>query len=290
MKQILVTGADGQLGSEIKLLAEKTTEFNFFFTDINTLDITDKNQLDSFFSENNIDYVINCAAYTAVDKAEDEPDIAWLVNVEAVKNLVEICVKYKTFFFHISTDYVFNGKNYSPYKEDHIKEPVSVYGKTKYEAEKVIIRSSVNSIILRISWLYSSFGNNFVKTILKLSKTKKELCVISDQAGTPTYAKDVAKTVLHILTSISNNKYKTNKTEVFHFTGEGICSWYDFAIEIVEKTGADCKIIPIETKEYPTAATRPPYSVLCKTKIKETFGITIRHWKESLEECLTLIN
>lgn len=289
MKSVLVTGTYGQMGSEIKYLSVKYPGFEFIFTDVDYLDITDISSLDSFFNGKNIAYVINCAAYTAVDKAESEPDKAALINTGAISNLVAICNKYKSYLIQFSTDYVFSGKHFSPYKENHIREPLSVYGKTKMNAENIILEKLTSGIILRICWLYSSFGNNFVKTMIRLGSEKSQLNVISDQAGTPTYARDIAEVVLIIIDQIEKGRYYNEKPEIFHYSGEGICSWYDFAREIMILSNSDCKIIPVETKDYPTPAERPPYSVLCKSKIKETFGIKIKHWQNSLKECIYLI-
>ncbi|MFC2120635.1 dTDP-4-dehydrorhamnose reductase [Bacteroidota bacterium] len=289
LKHILITGAFGQLGSEFKTLSKKQNYLNFIFTDIDSLDITSTKDLITFFDKNNIDLVINCAAYTAVDKAETEQKTAELINVDAVNYLVNICNKYNILLFHFSTDYIFNGKNNAPYKEDNKPDPQTVYGKTKLEAENLILNNLKSGIIFRISWLYSSFGNNFIKTMIRLGKEKKEIRVVSDQIGVPTYAHDLANDIINIIGKINNKLYDCSKPEIFHYTSDGYCSWYELAKEIMIIGNTGCKVIPIETKDYPTAAKRPPYSVLDTLKLRKTFGIRTRHWKESLEECIQLI-
>ncbi|RLD63171.1 MAG: dTDP-4-dehydrorhamnose reductase [Bacteroidetes bacterium] len=285
MHNILVTGADGQLGSEIRTLASNYNNFNFIFTDVNNLDITNINDVEEFFTSHPIDYTINCAAYTAVDKAETNQETANSINVTGVKNLVALSQKYSSKLIHISTDYVFDGNNHKPYVETDITNPVSVYGKTKLEAEQIILNSTIKSIIIRTSWLYSSYGNNFVKTMMRLGSERDELNVIFDQVGTPTYAFDLAKTILEIivLSAKDNNNFKQG---IYHFSNQGVCSWYDFAIEIMKFSNINCKINPIESKDYPTPAKRPFYSVLNKSKIENTFNISIPYWKNSLSQCV----
>ena len=284
---ILVTGANGQLGSEIKVVS-KDYLYNFFFTDKDELDITKKEDIEKFIDKNEINLIINCAAYTAVDKAEEEKELADLINHKAVKYLAEISKEKNIPLIHISTDYVFDGKNYRPYIEDDKTNPQSVYGLTKLKGEESFKNSGARGIIIRTSWVYSSFGGNFVKTMLRL-KDRDELNIVFDQVGTPTYARDLAKAILKIV-----NKYyeKLNnfKAEIFHFSNEGVCSWYDFAKAIFEIKNIDIKINPIETKDYPTPAKRPHYSVLNKNKIKKEFNIEIPYWKESLKNCLKEIN
>lgn len=284
MYNILVTGANGQLGSEIRELAESYPQNHFFFTDVATLDITDKNAIALFIQENKITAILNCAAYTAVDKAESEPELANKINHLAVQHLAEAAKVYECKFIHISTDYVFDGTNYMPYGENDIPNPQSVYGSTKLSGELVMQKiNPKNAIIIRTSWVYSSYGNNFVKTMLRLGKEKQELGVIVDQIGTPTYAGDLAKTILKILPQIKNKK-----VEVFHYANEGVCSWYDFAKAIFEYTNINCKVNPISTAQYPTVAKRPQYSVLDKSKIKETYHIDIPYWKDSIKECIKI--
>lgn len=284
MNKILVTGSNGQVGSEIRELSS-LYENNYFFTGRDTLDISNYDDIDKFVAENNINIIINCAAYTAVDKAETDEINAETVNHLAVKYLAEISKKQSIKLIHISTDYVFDGKSYKPYTEEDIVSPNSIYGKTKLNGEKAMIEVSPdNSIIIRTSWVYSSFGNNFVKTMLRLGKEKDELGVIYDQVGTPTYARDLAKAILDILPNIKNNK-----VEIYNYSNEGVLSWYDFAKEIMKMTKLNCLINPIETKDYPTPAKRPHYSLLNKSKIKQEFDISIPYWKDSLNTCLKVM-
>lgn len=279
---ILVTGSNGQLGSEIRSLASQYKNDTFVFTDIDELDITDKVSINIFLKKNNFDVLINCAAYTAVDKCETEKTLARKLNVLAVKNLSLACTEYNIALIHISTDYVYDGKNHIPYKETDFTNPTSYYGLTKQEGEGVIEEFSSNAVIIRTSWLYSSFGNNFVKTIIKHANNKDELRVVYDQIGTPTYANDLAKLILD-----NTNKLKDmTGLSLFNYSSEGVCSWYDFAKEIIDIQGIDCIITPIETKDYPLPAPRPAYSILNKSKIKEQLNITIPYWKDSLKACL----
>jgi len=284
-KNILITGANGQLGSEIKKLSPLFPSFTFFFTDIEQLDLLDKPSLREFIVQNQIHYVINCAAYTAVDKAEDEPQICRMVNRDAVQNLAE-AIKGKARIIHISTDYVFDGKGNLPLKETDPVNPQSVYGKTKMEGEQILMEILPESMIVRTSWLYSEFGNNFVKTMLRLGKEREQLSVVNDQFGTPTYAADLASTLLHIIKFAEEEN--TFPSGIYHYSNEGACSWYDFCLKIFELTGIqNCKGHPIPTSEYPTKATRPQYSVLDKTKIKQTFGLEIPSWEDSLKNMLS---
>ena len=282
MPNILVTGADGQLGSEIKSLVDSK---NFYFANRKIVDIQDQQALKDFLHDNKIEVIINCAAYTAVDKAEVEQSLANEINHVAVKNLSVISKEKNIKLIHISTDYVYEGTNYKPYKEDDITNPQSIYGKTKLDGERAMLKiAPANSIIIRTSWLYSSYGSNFVKTMLKLGQEKDELGVIYDQIGSPTYAKDLAKTILEIIPKIKNSTPK-----IYHYSNEGVLSWYDFAKEIMRLAKLPCKINPIETYEYPTPAKRPYYSVLNKSKIKKDFGIRVPYWKDSLKECIEKI-
>jgi len=277
---ILVTGSNGQLGSEIRALSNRSLLNSFFFTDINELDITQKNGIEIFVKENKIDIVINCAAYTQVDKAEDDRDSAFLVNATAPRNIAELCFTYQIPLIHISTDYVFDGCSTIPYKESDTTSPLGVYGESKLEGETFIKRSGCNNIVIRTSWLYSIYGENFVKKIGKLVQEKKELKVVFDQVGTPTYARDLAKVILTII-----EKNKTNiKNQIYHFSNEGVCSWYDFAISINRMLGSHCRIAPCLSDEFPSIVKRPHYSVLDKTKIKSDFGIEIPYWEDSLKE------
>jgi dTDP-4-dehydrorhamnose reductase len=282
---ILVTGANGQLGSEIRELAPQYKNLNFTFTDIEELDITQHHILEKFFFKNKFECIINCAAYTAVDNAEKDKEKVTLLNVTAVKNLAEFSSSMNALFVHISTDYVFDGRNFKPYLESDLTNPKSIYGKSKLDGEVEVIFNAQKAVIFRTSWLYSSFGTNFVKTIIKLAKEKDSLNIIYDQVGNPTYAGDLAKTILEIVPG-----YKAkSKFEIFNYSNEGVASWYDFAKEIVEISGLKCTVSPIETKEYPTAAVRPLYSVLNKSKIKKQFNISIPYWKDSLKECIKKI-
>jgi len=295
---VLVTGANGQLGSEIRHLVMsyelevmnegeknnlklKTQNSKFYFTDKNELDITNKEQIEDFLDRNSIDVIINCAAYTAVDKAEEEKELADLINHKAVEYLASNAKKRDIFLIHISTDYVFDGKNYRPYIETDKTNPQGVYGLTKLKGEEAFINSGAKGIIIRTSWVYSSFGHNFVKTMLRLSD-RKELNVVFDQIGTPTYARELAKAILQIIKTDFNNY----EAEIFHFSNEGVCSWYDFAKAIFEIKEIDIKVNPIETKDYPTPVKRPHFSVLNKAKIKKEFNLEIPYWRESLKECL----
>jgi len=284
MISILVTGSNGQLGNEIKLLASSLPDANFLFHDIDTLDITNFEELSSFFQKQNISFIINCAAYTAVDKAESEIEKAYLINSTAVENLAKIADSNKCKIIHISTDYVFDGTGCKPYIETDVTNPVSVYGKSKLDGEKHLAQRS-DAIIIRASWLYSTFGNNFVKTILRIAEERKEIKVVYDQIGSPTYAGDLAVAIINIL-KLSLKSDDNFKPGMYHFADEGVCSWYDFACEIVQYFKLSCSVIPIETTEFPTPARRPAYSVFNKNKIKKTFSVSIPWWKDSLKICL----
>ncbi len=284
MLNILVTGSNGQVGSEIRELSS-SYQYNFFFTDRNELDITNKNDISKFVEDNDINVIVNCAAYTTVDKAEEDIDNADRINHQAVKYLAEIAIEESIKLIHISTDYVFDGENFKPYTETDEVNPQSIYGKTKLDGELALQKiNPENAIIIRTSWVYSSYGNNFVKTMLKLGKERDSLGVIFDQIGTPTYAKDLAKTILDIIPKIENKD-----VEIYHYSNEGVVSWYDFAKEIMKVAEIDCEINPIETHQYPAPAKRPHYSLLNKVKIKEIFDIGIPFWKDSLKSCLNKI-
>ena len=285
---ILITGSNGQLGSEIRELSVFYKAVNFIFKDLPGLDICDFDKLQNFIIKNNITTVINCAAYTAVDKAEEDEQIAKKVNTEGVSNIVNALQKVNGKLIHISTDYVFNGDHFLPYKESDPVSPIGVYGKTKRAGELAVINSDIDSIVIRTSWLYSSYGNNFVKTMLRLGSEKENLGVIFDQIGTPTYARDLAKTCLEILTGVNALKISKNEN-LYHYSNEGVASWYDFAISIMELGGVNCKVKPIQTKDYPTLAKRPQYSVLNKSKIKTDFKIEIPYWRDSLKDCIEKI-
>ena len=277
---ILITGCQGQLGSELKALATPSDFCRYFFTDINELDITDARAVNQFVQENQIDVVVNCAAYTAVDKAESDLGLCERLNAIAPQYLAEAIEKRGGTLVHVSTDYVFDGKGFQPYKEDAPTNPLTVYGRTKLEGERKAMQACKRTVVVRTAWLYSTYGNNFVQTILRLAHEKEVLGVVADQIGTPTYARDLARTILQIIA-------KGIRPGIFHFTNEGTCSWYDFAYAIVRFAGIDrCQIKPLLTANYPTPAQRPHYSLLDKTKIKEVYGIDIAHWTESLKDCL----
>jgi len=285
MPNILITGSCGQLGSEIKELSKKYNDNSYFFTDRETLDITDLKATVNFINTNNIDVVINCAAYTAVDKAEEDEINANIVNHLAVRQMANIAKEKHIKLIHISTDYVFDGSSNRPYTEEDLPNPQGVYGATKLAGEKAMQEiNPQNSIIIRASWVYSSYGNNFVKTMLRLGKERDEISVIFDQVGTPTYARDLAEAILTITQNSTLNSQ--HSVMVYHYSNEGVASWYDFAKAIFEMSGIMCEAKPIETEGYPTPATRPHYSVFNKTKIKKEYNITIPYWRDSLKECL----
>jgi dTDP-4-dehydrorhamnose reductase len=283
MNKILVTGANGQLGCELRKLS-KNEKFDFVFTDIGELDITDFRACTDFFNTLKPRYVINCAAYTAVDRAESDRELVRKLNVEAVRNLVRSCAESNAYFFQISTDYVFSGKSSVPYSECDIPAPQSEYGKSKIDAELESFKYT-RSIVIRTSWLYSTFGNNFVKTMIKLGKERESLSVVFDQVGTPTYAEDLASAILQIIGKVESGEKKFDGG-VYHYSNEGVCSWYDFACAIMRLSGLNCKVYPIETQDYPTPAKRPEYGVLNKKKIKSKYGIEIDHWFSSLERMI----
>jgi|TARA_B110001450_G_scaffold243038_1_gene253933 dTDP-4-dehydrorhamnose reductase len=282
MNNILVTGGNGQLGSELKELAPNYQKNNFLFTDVKTLDITNHTAVKEFIELNNINVIINCAAYTAVDKAESEPELSNAINHLALANFAQIAKDNNIKLVHISTDYVFDGTNYKPYVETDTPNPQSVYGQTKLDGELAMQHiNPKRSIIIRTSWVYSKFGNNFVKTMLNLSKNREEINVVADQIGSPTNAADLAEAILIMLPQIKNENI-----ELFHYSNEGICSWYDFSKAIFEIQGVLVKVNPIESKQYPTPAKRPFYSVLDKSRIKDVFQLEVPFWKDSLKSCL----
>lgn len=283
MNKILVTGANGQLGNSIRSLASQYPEFNFLFTDVDTLDICDPVAVHLYVTKNQVNYILNCAAYTAVDKAEDNEEICSRINWIAVRNLGDAACSVGAKVIHVSTDYVFDGTNCQPYVETDATCPVSAYGRTKLAGEKALMEACPNSVIIRTAWLYSEFGTNFVKTMLRLGSEREELRVIFDQVGTPTYAGDLAAAILAIVEQASNDFFVPG---IYHFSDEGACSWYDFTVKILQLADITCRVVPIETKEYPTLATRPHYSVLNKGKIKQIYKISISHWEESLRSCM----
>jgi dTDP-4-dehydrorhamnose reductase len=280
--KITVFGSKGQLGQSLMDISFNYPQYNFLFTDIDTVDITLYRQVEDFVSRNHPKVLINCAAYTAVDKAQNDVKIAMGLNIYAAENIAKIAANYNIFFIHISTDYIFDGKKNKPYVEIDNVHPLSVYGRTKWKGESAIRKSLCHSAIIRTSWLYSEYDTNFVKTMLRLSDVEKELGVVFDQIGTPTYAHDLAEVIMQII----NQKDKIEKSETFHYSNEGVASWYDFAVEIMRLKKRKCNIVPILSKQHPTPAKRPPYSLLDKQKIKDTFNITIPHWRDGLERCL----
>jgi len=284
--KILVTGAEGQLGSEIRELSSKS-KYSFEFIDRSELDLTKLESIIPFLESSSPDFMINCAAYTAVDKAEDESEIAQLINAKAPEVMASYCKKNSRRLIHISTDYVFDGNFNKPIIEEDIPNPQSVYGKTKLDGEKAINQLLDNAYIIRTAWVYSSFGNNFVKTMLRLGKEKNEINVVSDQVGSPTYARNLAEAILSIIKEINTDN---DLPGVYHFSNGGVCSWYEFASEIMRQAGLSCKVNPISTSEFPTKAKRPAYSVLDKTKIKRHFKLKSKSWSKSLNECLSELN
>lgn len=283
MKNILVTGANGQLGNEMRLLSAVNSDYNYFFTDVAELDICNEKAVMDFVAENAIDIIVNCAAYTAVDKAEDDADFCNVLNALAPGYLAKAVDSRGGFLIQVSTDYVFDGTSYIPYDENMPTCPNSVYGTTKLAGEKEAFKYCSNTMVIRTAWLYSTFGNNFVKTMIRLGRERDSLGVIFDQVGTPTYARDLAAV---IFTAIN----KGIVPGIYHFSNEGVCSWYDFTKMIHSLSGIKgCHVKPLHTKDYPTKAVRPHYSVLDKTKIKGTYGVEIPYWTDSLMECIEIL-
>ena len=280
---ILITGCNGQLGNEMQLQEKEHPQHTFFNTDVQELDITDQQAVGQFVNDNQIDGIVNCAAYTAVDKAEDNEELARLLNSVAPAYLAAAVERRGGWLVQISTDYVFDGTNHTPYTESEPTCPNSVYGRTKLEGEQQALQACWRTMIIRTAWLYSTFGNNFVKTMIKLGREKQELGVIFDQIGTPTYARDLARA---IFVAIEQGIVPG----IYHFSNEGVISWYDFTKAIHRLAGiTTCHVRPLHTSEYPTPANRPHYSVLDKTKMKETYGIEVPYWEESLQECISLL-
>ncbi len=283
--KILVTGGNGQLGSELRELAQEFPSFEMVFTDVAELDITNAGAVQKIMQAEKPAYLINCAAYTAVDKAEAEPEMARKLNALAPGILATESFKAGCRMIHISTDYVFDGTNHTPYTEDEPANPASVYGRTKQEGEQFCLGNNPRSIIIRTAWLYSAFGNNFVKTMIRLGQERDQLGVIFDQVGTPTYAQDLARAILQIVAKTASGE-KEFVAGIYHFSNEGVCSWYDFARAVLEMYGIDCMVNPIHTIDYPTPAKRPHYSILDKSKIKTTFELQIPYWRNSLTKCI----
>lgn len=280
IKNILVTGANGQLGMEFRELQSRFSSYNFLFVGREELSITEVSSIESYFLRYSIDCCINCAAYTAVDKAEADQEAALLVNETAVANLAAICHERQATFFHFSTDYVFDGKASMPYRETDLTSPVNFYGETKLRGEKAAMQNNPASVIIRTSWVYSRFGKNFVKTMMRLMSEKAEIGVVADQFGSPTYARDLALAVMHMIEG------ETITPGIYHYCNDGVISWHQFALAIKELTQSNCQVNAIETNAYPTPAARPHYSALNCKKIEETFSLKLSPWKLSLEQCM----
>lgn len=279
---ILITGANGQLGNEMRLLSKESNKDSYFFTDVAELDITSLLDIRAFVKQNNIDVIVNCAAYTNVDKAEDDVELCDLINNKAVENLAIVAKEYDCTLIHVSTDYVFSGKGNLPCTEEQATSPLGVYGKTKLAGEDAIRRVGCKYLIFRTAWLYSEFGNNFVKTMIRLTTEKDSLKVVFDQVGSPTYAGDFGKLIFSL---IEKRQYEQHQG-IYHFSNEGVCSWYDFAKEISFIAGTDCDIQPCHSDEFPSKVTRPAFSVLDKTKVKRDFQFEVPYWKVSLTKCI----
>lgn len=280
---ILVTGANGQLGSELKKLSSAYSQYTFTFLTRDEFPLNDTVRIKDYLKSNQFDFLINCAAYTAVDKAESEKELAWQINATAVGVLAAACRDNIIKFLHISTDYVFDGTAKEPYKVDDLTNPQTVYGASKLEGERLAMNENSDAIIIRTSWVYSSYGNNFMKTMLRLFQEKEEISVVNDQIGSPTYAADLAEVIIKM---ISSGQWYEG---IYHFSNEGVISWFDFAGAIKNLSGSSCKINPIPTSAYPTPAKRPAWSVLEKSKIQQHYGIQFRNWEESLRLCIEKI-
>ncbi|MEI6048747.1 MAG: dTDP-4-dehydrorhamnose reductase [Bacteroidota bacterium] len=287
MAIILITGANGQLGNELKIVSKNFYGYDFIFTDIDTLDLTNPEQTAGFIKKARPDWIINCAAYNLVDKAESEPEKAMLINGTAVKNITEVIRGSECRFIHISSDYVYDGNSNVPYNEYSPVNPLSAYGRSKLAGEKHALLHQ-GSMIIRTAWLYSSFGNNFVKTILRHAREKESLRVVYDQTGTPTYAADLAEAIIKIVSGVIRNQFALN-AGIYNYSNEGVCTWYDFATEIIKEAALPCRVNPVLTKDYQSAAQRPAYSVMDKSKIIENYGLAIPYWRTSLKRCMKLL-
>lgn len=287
-KNVLVTGADGQLGREMKALTGRLNlPFRFLYTDANELDITDRQQIVSYVNDYQIQYIVNCAAYTAVDKAEEDVEKAYVVNAAAVENIARVAGQYGVKVIHLSTDFVFDGKSSVPYTEKMTADPLSVYGQSKLKGEEALQEHAGEWIILRTSWLYSEFGSNFVKTMMRLMNEREQLSIVADQRGTPTYAADLAEMILHMLQHAEENEWKSG---IYHFSNRGETTWFGFAQEIKKLAGLErCELIPIKTEEFNSVAARPAYSVMDLSKICHTFSVVIPSWEEALGKCIRRI-
>jgi dTDP-4-dehydrorhamnose reductase len=286
MSKILITGANGQLGSEIKKLSASYSTLAFDYTDVDVLDITNIEAIRNYSKQKNYSYIINCAAFTAVDKAESDFDLAMKINRDAVANLATVASEINAVFIHVSTDYVFDGTSNKPLTEDLPTNPQSAYGRTKLEGELAALKYD-KSLVIRTAWLYSTFGNNFAKNMLRYGAEREELRIVADQTGTPTYAEDLARAILDIVLFTDKNGVKPG---IYHYSNEGVCSWFDFTWEIINFAKLKCKVNPINTEDYPLPAKRPAYSVFNKSKIKRTFNLEVPYWKTSLYKCLTDLN
>jgi len=287
MPTILVTGSKGQLGSELQELAAQYPQHHFLFADVDTLDICDEQAIHAFFKKHQIEYCINCAAYTAVDKAESNLKTAFAVNVTGAKYLAMACAVRKAVFLHLSTDYVYHNSQNTPFKEEDPVNPQGVYARTKLDGERAAQQINPLTVVVRTSWVYSSFGNNFVKTMLRLGAERDALSVVYDQIGTPTYARDLAIGLLQMINVIQGAESKKALCGIYHFSNEGVTSWYDFAHAIFEEAKLSCQLTAIESKDYPTPAKRPHFSLLHKGKIKTVFEVKVRNWREALRDCLS---
>jgi len=286
MAKILVTGSNGQVGQELQFLANGSAH-TFIFTDVSDLDITDYSAVNNFFKEHQFDFCLNCAAYTAVDKAETDVELATKINVDGVKNLAQACLFNQTFLMQLSTDYVYHNTQNTPFKEGDSTNPQGVYAQTKLDGDLAALQVNTASMVIRTSWVYSSFGNNFVKTMIRLGTERDSLNVVFDQIGTPTYARDLASAMLDVVEKINTNSIPASKAYgVFHYSNEGVTSWYDFAKAIFDIEKIDCNLGAIESVQYPTPAKRPPFSVLNKSKIKTELDVTVPHWRDGLNRCL----
>lgn len=281
--KLLITGANGQLGNEMRVALQRYPQLEAIFSDVDTLDICDKSAIEAFVATHKPDFIVNCAAYTAVDRAEDDEALCHKINCTAVQNLGEVAAANNLKIVHVSTDYVFDGQAFVPYVESDAVAPNTVYGKTKLAGEQALLAACPNAVIVRTAWLYSGFGNNFVKTMLRLGSERDQLRVVFDQIGTPTYAADLAEAILKIVTA------EQFVPGIFHFTNEGVCSWYDFTTMIFRLAKIDCVVSPIESKEYAYRTPRPHYSVLNKAKIKQTYNLEIPYWIDGLERCLKVL-
>ena len=285
-KRVLITGSKGQLGTSLLMLADAFKQLELIPSDVEDLDISNYAEVRDYISSKPVDYLINCAAYTAVDKAEDFETTAFAVNQKGTQNLAGICATQKIPIIHISTDYVFSGQDHLPYDEDHPTGPLTTYGRSKLAGEKSILDSGVHGLILRTSWLYSEYGSNFVKSMIRLGQERQELGVVFDQIGSPTYAEDLALAILKILNGFAEGRIMLETAAIYHYCNQGVCSWYDLAQAVMDIGKINCLIYPITSDKYPLPAVRPHYSVLNTIKFREKFSLEIPHWRKSLTRCI----